>query len=240
MAGHQQILRAVGDDGRGNRRRLAAAASPPSACPRMRCFSAHSAAWRSATRAVYLDAISLILKSNRRAWLVLAGRDGLDAVAHCTPRFQAEGVAERVRIPWAASERCAGAQQDDRHLLRYVSVGRRPDAARRDASRPSDRRDVACARYESRSYGNKFHDLGCNVSAFRGPRTRACRRSDGICANRISIYFRSRAARSRRAAVYQKASLDCNAFDKSKRYAADMQAILVRKLGASGITVSAR
>ena len=40
----------------------------------------------------YLDAMSLILKSDRRAWLLLAGRDGLDAVASLQRRFAAEGV----------------------------------------------------------------------------------------------------------------------------------------------------
>ncbi|HUN28796.1 MAG TPA: glycosyltransferase [Alphaproteobacteria bacterium] len=193
-----------------------------------------------ANTSTYQDAMSMILKSDRRAWLLLAGRDGIDAVASLQRRFAAEGVLERVRFlgprqsdapalnktvdiycdtyPWVGGQTLLDAMQGGRPIVAMLPA---PDADL-DPTGVSSITSVA-------------------TSLLSGVLELA-RAGDAADYARIALrYVADPELRARDgAAVYEKASRDCNAFEKSKRYAEDLRAILVRKLSASGITVSAR
>ena len=193
-----------------------------------------------ANTSVYQDAMSIILKSDRRAWLLLAGRDGLDAVASLQRRFAAEGVLERVRFlgprqgdapalnktvdiycdtyPWVGGQTLLDAMQGGRPIVAMLPA---PDTDL-DPTGVSSITSVA-------------------TSLLSGVLELA-RAGDAADYARIALAYINEPERRARdgAAVYEKASRDCNAFEKSKRYAEDLRAILVRKLSASGVTVSAR
>jgi len=193
-----------------------------------------------ANTSTYLDAMSAILKSDRRAWLVLAGRDGLDALASMQRRFAAEGVLDRVRVlgprqsdapalnktvdiycdtyPWVGGQTLLDAMQGGRPIVAMLPA---PDTDL-DPTGVSSMTSVA-------------------TSLLTGVLELA-RAGDAADYARIALrYVADSELRARDgAAVYQKATRDCNAFEKSKRYAEDMREILVRKLAASGITVSAQ
>jgi len=193
-----------------------------------------------ANTSTYLDAMSLILKSDRRAWLVLAGRDGIDAVASIQRRLAAEGVLDRVRVlgprqsdapalnktvdvycdtyPWVGGQTLLDAMQGGRPIVAMLPA---PDTDL-DPTGVSSMTSVA-------------------TSLLSGVLELA-RAGDAADYARIALrYIADPELRARDgAAVYEKASRDCNAFEKSKRYAEDMRDILVRKLAASGITVSAQ
>lgn len=193
-----------------------------------------------ANTSTYLDAMSLILKSDRRAWLILAGRDGLEAMASLQRRFQAEGVLDRVRFlgprqsdapalnktidiycdtyPWVGGQTLLDAMQGGRPIVAMLPA---PDV-NLDPTGMSSITSVA-------------------TSLLSGVLELA-RAGDAQDYARIALrYINDAELRARDgAAVYRKASLECNAFEKSKRYAEDMRAILVQKLAASGVTVSAQ
>ncbi|MGA7747825.1 MAG: glycosyltransferase [Candidatus Aquilonibacter sp.] len=188
----------------------------------------------------YLDAMSLILKSDQRAWLLLAGRDGLDAIASLQRRFAAEGVLDRVRI--------LGPRQSDAPALNktvdiycdtYPWVGGQTLLDAMQAGRPI----VAMLPAPDTNLDPTGISAMTSVAAsLLSGVVELAPAGDAAAYARIALrYVGDPELRARDgAAVYRKASIDCNAFEKSKRYAEDMRAILVRKLAASGITVSAR
>jgi glycosyltransferase involved in cell wall biosynthesis len=182
----------------------------------------------------YLDAMSRILKSEPKAWLVLAGRDGLDAVASMKRRFEADGVWNRVRYlgprqadgpaliksidiycdtyPWVGGQTLLDAMQGGRPIVAMLPA----QDTNLDPTGISSITSVAWALIsdimELAEAGNAEHYAQIARRYINDPELRA---RDG-------------------AAAYAKAKRDYDAFDKSKRYALDMKAIAMRKLGLSG------
>lgn len=180
---------------------------------------------------VYLDAISLILKTNRSAWLVLAGRDGLDAVAAMQQRFNAEGVAERVRYlgprqndapalnktidiycdtyPWVGGQSLLDALQAGRPI---VGMQAAPD----EALDPTGISSITAGGRALLSGTVELAPAG-DIAEY---------------ARIASRYIDDASLRLRDgAAVYELSVRECNAFEKSKAYAEDLRAIALRKLG---------
>ena len=182
---------------------------------------------------VYLDALSLILKSDRRAWLVLAGRDGLDAIAGLQRRFQAEGVWDRVRYlgprqsdgpslvktidvycdtyPWVGGQTLVDAMQGGRAIVAMLpapDLDLDPTGTSSITSVPSS---LLSGILELAPAGDAQAYAQLALRYIADPALRA---RDG-------------------AACYAKASRDCNPYEKSKRYLEDLRAIAVRKLGSS-------
>jgi hypothetical protein len=179
----------------------------------------------------YLDALSLILKADRRAWLVLAGRDGLDAVATLQRRFTAEGVLDRVRYlgprqneapalvksidiycdtyPWVGGQSLLDAMQGGCPIVGMLPA---EDAA-------LDPTGMSSITAGGRSLLSSVVELA--------------KAGDAADYARIALrYVNDPALRLRDGkAVHEITARECNAFDKSKAYAADLQAIAIRKLG---------
>lgn len=178
----------------------------------------------------FLDAMSLILKSEPRAWLVLAGRDGLGAIAALQARFQAEGVWDRVRY--------LGPRQDDAPSLNktidlycdtYPWVGGQSLLDAMQAGRPVVAMQAAPADeldptgMSSITAGGRGLLAGLVELAPAG---------DVDAYARIALrYIGDPQLRARDgAAIRERVSRECNAFEKSKEYAEDMRAILLRKI----------
>lgn len=188
----------------------------------------------------YMDAMSQVLKANPRAWLLLAGRDGLGAVAAMQQRFQAEGVLDRVRYlgprqndapalnktidvycdtyPWVGGQTLLDAMQAGRPIVAMLPA---PDT-------DLDPTGVSATTAVASSLLSGVIDLA--------------QAGDVADYARLAQRYINDPSRRLRdcSACYEKATRDCNAFEKSKRYAEDMRAILLRKIATPGITVSAR
>ncbi|MGA7569783.1 MAG: glycosyltransferase [Candidatus Aquilonibacter sp.] len=181
----------------------------------------------------YLDALSLILRSDRRAWLVLAGRDGLDAVASMKRRFEADGVWNRVRYlgprqaeapalaksidiycdtyPWVGGQSLLDAMQGGRPIVGMLAA---EDAALDPTGMSSitaGGRSLLSGSIELAKAGDVQDYARIALRYINDPVLRV--RDGGIC--------------------YELASRECNAFDKSKAYAEDLRAIAIRKLGVT-------
>jgi len=183
---------------------------------------------------VYMQAMCTILRSAPRAWLVLAGRDGLDAIASMQRRFQTEGVWDRVRYlgprqadgpaliksidiycdtyPWVGGQTLLDAMQGARPIVAMLPA----QDANLDPTGISSITSVAWALLsdimELAEAGNAQDYARIALRYIDDPELRA---RDG-------------------AAAYAKAKREYDAFDKSKRYAEDMKSIAMRKLGISG------
>jgi predicted O-linked N-acetylglucosamine transferase (SPINDLY family) len=175
--------------------------------------------------------MSLILKSDKRAWLVLAGRDALDAIAGMQRRFRLEGVWDRVRYlgprqadgpalvksidiycdtyPWVGGQTLLDAMQGARPIVAMLPA----QDENLDPTGISSITSVAWALIsdimELAEAGNAEHYARIALRYINDPELRA---RDGT-------------------AAYGKAKRDYDAFDKSKRYADDMREIAIRKLG---------
>jgi predicted O-linked N-acetylglucosamine transferase (SPINDLY family) len=171
------------------------------------------------------------LKSDRRAWLVLAGRDGLDAIATLRRRFTAEGVLDRVRYlgprqneapalvksidiycdtyPWVGGQSLLDAMQGGCPIVGMLPA---EDAA-------LDPTGMSSITAGGRSLLSSVVELA--------------KAGDAADYARIALrYVDDPALRLRDGkAVHEITARECNAFDKSKAYAADLHAIALRKLG---------
>ena len=179
----------------------------------------------------YLDAMSRILKSDERLWLVLAGRDGLGALDSIQRRFQREGVWNRVKY--------LGPRQDDGpslvksidlycdtypwvggQILTDAMLGGRAIVAMKAANDPDlDPTGVSATTSIAESVLPDTVELA-----------RAGNIDDYV---RIALrYIGDAELRARDGAInYAKVKRDYDPFDKSRRYAEDLRAIYARKMG---------
>jgi glycosyltransferase involved in cell wall biosynthesis len=183
----------------------------------------------------YLDALSLILRADRRAWLVLAGRDGLDAIASLQRRFQAEGVLDRVRyLGPRQAEAPALAKSVDIYCDTYPWVGGQSllDAMQGGCPvvgmLPAEDAALDPTGMSSITAGGRSLLSGVVELAKAG---------DAQDYARIALrYINDPDLRARDGkAIRELASRECNAFEKSKAYADDLRAIALRKMGRSHV-----
>jgi glycosyltransferase involved in cell wall biosynthesis len=181
----------------------------------------------------YLDALSLILRSDRRAWLVLAGRDGLDAVASMKRRFEADGVWNRVRyLGPRQAEAPALAKSIDIYCDTYPWVGGQSLLDAMQGGRPI----VGMLAAEDAALDpTGMSSITAGGRSLLSGSIELAKAGDVQDYARIALrYINDPVLRARDGRIcYELASRECNAFDKSKAYAEDLRAIAIRKLGVT-------
>jgi len=179
----------------------------------------------------YLDALSLALKADARAWLVLAGRDALGAVAAMSARFGAEGVLDRVRfLGPRQSDGPALVKTIDIYCDTYPWVGGQTLLDAMQGARPIVAMKPAA---DAALDPTGISSITSTAEALLGDLFELARPGDAQDYARIALrYIGDPALRARDgAAAYAKVKRDYDPFDKSARYASDLRAIMSKKMG---------